>query len=232
MRMATCGPSASSRARSIARSRSCSGGTTSWTRPRSSASSAETMRLRMRKSIVFATPISCTRRNWPPSSGMRPKRSVPLPSRASVEAMRKSQESASERPVWIATPLTAAMVSLSRLRTAQFRRCEIAGGPNTCRWGRCGRGRCRGRARGRRRRRGPAGDVVAGGEGFAGAGDDDDADAVVHLRLVKGLDEVALHALRHAVQSLGLVERHERDARVVQRYFEAAKVAGLHAVAY
>ena len=37
------------------------------------------MRLRIRKSIVLATPMSCTSRNCPPSSGSRPKRRVALP---------------------------------------------------------------------------------------------------------------------------------------------------------
>ena len=40
--------------------------------------------------------------------------------RAERAAMRKSQASAKENPVWMAKPLTAAMVSLSRLRTATF----------------------------------------------------------------------------------------------------------------
>ena len=43
-----------------------------------------------------------------------------LPRRAAVEPIRKSQLSASDSPVWMAGPLIAARVSLSRLRIARL----------------------------------------------------------------------------------------------------------------
>ena len=49
--------------------------------------------------MVLATPSSCTSRYWPPSSGNKPNRNVALPMRAPRAAMRKSHESASEKPV-------------------------------------------------------------------------------------------------------------------------------------
>ena len=73
-----------------------------------------------------------------------------------------------------------------------------------------------------------AGDVVAGGKRLARTRQDDDADAVVHLRLGQNLDKVTLHSLRHPVQAVGLVEGDERDARVVQSDLEPAEIAGLH----
>ena len=83
------------------------------------------MRLRIRKSIVRATPISCTSRYCPPSSGSSPKRSVALPSRAERAASRKSQASAIEKPDCSARPLTAAMVSLERSRMVVLSFCEM-----------------------------------------------------------------------------------------------------------
>ena len=124
MRMATWGPLAMSVARAIARSSSSPSGTTSCSSPRSSASRAVTMRLWMKKSMVFATPMSWTQRYWPPSSGSSPNRSVALPRRALSAAMRKSQASARVMPVWMATPLTAAIAILSQLRSARLTVCD------------------------------------------------------------------------------------------------------------
>src|SRR5207245_10560343 len=47
-------------------------------------------------------------------------------------------------------------------------------------------------------------DIVPRGEGLAGAGQDEDANGIVHLRFSKDLDELALHALRHAGEPGGL----------------------------
>ena len=81
--------------------------------------------MRRQNSIALVTPMCCTISLWPPSSGRRPKRSVPLVRRALSAAMRKSQARASERPVCTATPLIAAMVILSSSRTALLSGCEI-----------------------------------------------------------------------------------------------------------
>jgi hypothetical protein len=53
-----------------------------------------------------------------------PKRSVPLPSRASLDANRRSHARASESPLCTAAPLTAAMVGLSTARRARLSACE------------------------------------------------------------------------------------------------------------
>lgn len=74
----------------------------------------------------------------------------------------------------------------------------------------------------------PAGDVVAGRERAARAGDDDDADGVVHLRLHQHFDEVALEGLGHAVQPVWLVEGEHGNARRVQFGLKAAEGAGEH----
>ena len=51
--------------------------------------------------------------------------------------------------------------------------------------------------------------VVAGAEGTSRAGDDDDADRVVHLRAQEELGHVALHRRGLPVQVIGIVHRDE-----------------------
>ena len=149
--------------------------------------------------------------------------------RAVRAAMRKSHDSASENPVWIATPLIAAMRQFvepanGRVEALRNRPQAVVGADRVVVSGWNAR---------HQRFAAEFGiaiglQIVAGAERAAGAGEDDDAHPVVHLRLRDRLDQIAFDRGRHAVQAFRRIELNPRDAGIAHRDFEAGKFAGVH----
>src|SRR5215204_75245 len=132
---------------------------------------------------------------------MMPRRISISPSRASSDATRRSQASASSNPPPTAQPWTAAIVGFSTFASAPVVGMHARADARAARVDRAGPAARRDLL-----------EVEAGREGaIACAADDDDADVGIRIDVLAGRDDLADHLPTEGVERLRPIERQVSD---------------------